>query len=73
MFAEPTAVQGVSADEMTVRGGDDLTIEAVKDGTVEVYSLTGAIVARVKVSRGFTTVNLPMGIYIVAGQKVTID
>ena len=73
MFAEPTAVEGVSADEMTVRGGDDLTIEAVKDGTVEVYNLAGAVVARVRVSRGFTTVNLPMGIYIVAGQKVTID
>ena len=73
LFAETTAIDAVSADEMLVRGGDDLTIECVKDGTVEVYNLAGQLVTRAAVTRGTTTVNLPMGVYIVAGSKVVID
>ncbi|MCF0194813.1 MAG: CotH kinase family protein [Bacteroidaceae bacterium] len=73
LFAETTAIDAVTADEMLVRGGDDLTIECVKAGTVEVYNLAGQLVTRVPVTCGTTSVNLPMGIYIVAGHKITID
>lgn len=73
LFAEPTAIADVTADDMIVRGGDDLTIQCVKDGTVNIYNLAGQLVCTMQVKKGTTSITLPMGIYVVAGNKVIID
>lgn len=73
LFAQATPVEAISADEITLRGGEDLTIESVKGGNIQIYNTAGTMVANVALKQGRNSINLPMGIYIVAGHKITID
>lgn len=65
---------GISETAATVgvRGGSCLTITALAAQDVEVYSVDGRLVRRVRAAEGTTTVQLPAGIYVVLGNKVII-
>ncbi|MDE7437408.1 MAG: T9SS type A sorting domain-containing protein, partial [Muribaculaceae bacterium] len=64
------AIAGV----FSVTGGDgEIIISSETDrGMVEVYDLTGRMIATADVKAGETRVSLQTGVYIVAGQKVMV-
>lgn len=56
-----------------VGGNGELTITSTANyGNVVVYNVEGKVVANANVVEGTTTVNLPMGVYIVMGKKVVV-
>lgn len=57
----------------SVRGGKELTIEALEPTRIDVYSVVGTLVATIEAREGTTHVALPGGLYVVGGQKVFID
>lgn len=71
-----TAINSVRAEgeaSLTVYGGNGVAnIVADKAQTVEIYSVSGACVARVNASEGFNTIALPQGVYIAAGSKIIV-
>ena len=62
------------AGAFSVTGGDgEIIISSETDrGMVEVYDLTGRMIATADVKAGETRVSLQTGVYIVAGQKVMV-
>lgn len=49
-----------------------INITTATQTTVNVYNITGALVASVKTGEGTTTVELPAGLYIAAGKKLIV-
>ena len=69
-----TAIQAIAdanAINVTATRGT-ISINAAAPATVNVYNITGALVASVKASEGTTTVELPAGLYIAAGKKLIV-
>ena len=71
-----TAINSVRTEgeaSLTVYGGNGVAhIVADKAQTVEIYSVSGACVARVNATAGCNTVALPQGVYIAAGSKIIV-
>lgn len=57
----------------SVRGGKELTIEALEPKRINIYSVVGTLVTTIEVDEGTTHVALPGGFYVVEGQKICID
>ena len=73
-FKTYTAVDNVAAKAETKIYGTQGTLHVVAEEatTVNVYNLTGSLVAKLNVVAGDNTVALPAGIYIANGQKVVV-
>lgn len=73
-FKTYTAVDNVAAKaEAKIYGAQGtLHVVAEQAATVNVYNLTGSLVAKLSVAAGDNTVALPAGIYIANGQKVVV-
>ena len=69
-----TAVDNVAAKAEAKIYGTQGTLHVVAEEatTVNVYNLTGSLVAKLSVVAGDNTVALPAGIYIANGQKVVV-
>lgn len=69
-----TAIEAVAdgnAINVTATRGA-ISITTATPATVNVYNITGAMVASVKAAEGTTTVELPAGLYIAAGKKLIV-
>lgn len=69
-----TAIETVAdgnAINVTATSGA-ISITTATPATVNVYNITGAMVASVKAAAGTTTVELPAGLYIAAGKKLIV-
>ena len=73
-FKTYTAVDDVTAKAEAKIYGTQGTLHVVAEqaATVNVYNLTGSLVAKLNVVAGDNTVALPAGIYIANGQKVVV-
>ena len=73
-FKTYTAVDNVAAKAEAKIYGTQGTLHVVAEEatTVNVYNLTGSLVAKLSVVAGDNTVALPAGIYIANGQKVVV-
>ncbi len=65
-----TVADGNSINVTATRGA--ISITTATPATVNVYNITGAMVASVKAAEGTTTVELPAGLYIAAGKKLIV-
>lgn len=70
-FAEATGIDATLAT-MAVKGGSCITITALEDQVVKVYSMDGRLICRKKVAQGTTRIDVPAGIYLVDGNKVLV-
>ena len=70
-FAEATGIDATLAT-MAVKGGSCITITALEDQVVKVYSMDGRLICRKKVAQGTTRIDVPAGIYLVNGNKVLV-
>jgi hypothetical protein len=70
-FAEATGIDAALAT-MAVKGGSCITITALEDQVVKVYSMDGRLICRKKVAQGTTRIDVPAGIYMVNGNKVLV-
>ena len=71
-FGVTTNIYDVAAPTASVTGGDAVVVTALVPQSISVYSVDGRLVRRVDVAAGTTRIELPAGIYIVNGTKVTI-
>ena len=71
-FAQATAIDDVTCDEMRVTGGHELTVTALAEQDIEVTGIDGRAVRTLHVEAGDNRFELPAGVYVVAGVKVAI-
>lgn len=71
-FGVTTNIYDMAAPTASVIGGDALVVTALVPQHIAVYSVDGRLVRSVDVAIGTTRIELPAGIYIVKGTKVTI-
>lgn len=71
-FQETTGITTAAVSELSVRGGHALVITALKEQDIDVFSIGGTLIRHLHVQSGDNCVELPKGIYIVAGEKIVI-
>lgn len=75
-FKAPSGIEAVAADEIAavnVYGTTGAAVFTASEAcTVAIYSATGALVKSIALTEGTTTVELPAGFYIAAGQKFIV-
>jgi len=73
IVANTVGIDKVAADQLKiVSGTGQVVFTAISNEIVTVTDLTGAQVAKVSVTEGENTINLPAGIYVIKGQKVVV-
>ena len=70
-FTLSTSIGNVCATA-SVTGGDCIVVTALEKQNVAVYGVDGRLVRRVAVDEGTTRIEVPAGMYIVAGNKVLV-
>ena len=68
---EATGVSSLEQQQY-VRGGDALYVESLVAQKLLIYALDGRVVKEVNVAPGSNRIELPNGVYIVAGIKVVV-
>lgn len=68
-----SAISDNVSEKTAIYGGNGtITVNAPVATVVNLYSITGSLVRSVSVPAGVTSVNVPAGFYIAAGQKVIV-
>ena len=71
MFDVTVGVEGLYATS-SVKGGECIIVTALESQDIEIYSVDGRLIRKVKVAVGTTHINVPVGMYIVNGEKVFV-
>ncbi len=70
-FGYETSLYSLEAD-VSVRGGNCITISTLLTQRVDIYSVDGRLVRSIDAATGTTSVQVPAGVYIVKGHKVLV-
>ena len=70
-FGQVTSIKSI-AGEMLVNGGDCISITVLEPRNVAIYSTDGRNIKNVNCKNGTRQVELPAGVYIVEGNKITV-
>lgn len=70
-FGQTTSVKEI-AEEILVKGGDYVSITTLAPKEVAIYSVDGRKVQSINCKNGTTRIDLPSGVYIVNGNKITV-
>lgn len=70
-FGQSTCISGLYATAL-IKGGDCITVTALEEQEIIVYSVDGRLLRRQHVAEGTTRIELPAGMYVVNGTKVLV-
>lgn len=71
-FEQTTNQSGIPSSALHVSGGRGITISALEEQEVTITAVDGRVVQKVQVHEGDNYVEVPSGIYLVAGKKVVV-
>ncbi len=70
-FTESTGIDSNLAT-VGVSGGEEITVTALEEQEIIVYSVDGRMIHKINAKVGTTKITVPAGVYIVNGEKVTV-